>query len=102
LLTVSALILRGIRVVEVREPHPQPHFWRDLKEGVNFVRSQRLLIALAAAVGCWQLCHNAALVVQILYATRELGLSERAIGLCYVGLGLGTISASTLGHRISR
>lgn len=102
MLLASALILRGVRVHEVREPHPQPDFWRDLKEGVRFVRSQRLLVALACAVGAWQLCHNAALVVQILYATRELGLGESAIGLCYVGLGLGTISASIVGHRLSQ
>lgn len=98
----SALILRGVRVNEVRTPKPDAHFWRDLKEGVRFVRSQRLLVALATAVGCWQLCHNAAIVVQILYATRELGLSENAIGLSYVGLGLGTITASVFGHRISQ
>jgi len=102
MLITSALILRGIHVVEVREPHPEPNFWRDLKEGVGFVRSHRLLVALATAVGCWQMCHNAATVVTILYATRELGLSENAIGLCYVGLGLGTISASIFGHRISQ
>jgi MFS family permease len=98
----SAFILRGVKVHEVREPHPDPQFWRDLKEGIAFVRSQRLLVALATAVGCWQLCHNAAIVVQILYATRELGLSENAVGLSYVGLGVGTISASILGHRISQ
>ncbi|NRF69091.1 MFS transporter [Aquincola sp. S2] len=102
MLLLSAFILRGVKVNEVREPHPDPDFWRDLKEGVQFVRSQRLLVALATAVGCWQLCHNAAVVVQILYATRELGLSENAIGLCYVGLGIGTISASVFGHRISQ
>ncbi|WP_395703406.1 MFS transporter [Aquabacterium sp.] len=102
MLLSSALILRGIRVNEVREPHPEPNFWRDLKEGVGFVRTHRLLVALATAVGCWQMCHNAALVVQILYATRELGLSENAIGLSYVGLGLGTITASFFGHRISQ
>jgi len=98
----SAFILRGVKVHEVREPHPDPQLWRDLKEGIAFVRSQRLLVALATAVGCWQLCHNAAIVVQILYATRELGLSENAVGLSYVGLGVGTISASILGHRISQ
>jgi MFS family permease len=101
MLLTSAVILRGVKVHEVREPHPDPNFWRDLKEGVGFVRSQRLLVALAAAVGGWQMCHNGALVVQILHATRDLRLSENAIGLCYVGLGLGTISASVLGHRIS-
>jgi MFS family permease len=102
MLITSALILRGIRVNEVRTPHPDPDFWRDLKEGVRFVRSQRLLIALATAVGCWQMCHNAALVVQILYATRTLGLGENAIGLSYVCLGVGTVSASIVGHRLSQ
>jgi MFS family permease len=101
MLLTSAFILRGVKVHEVRTPHPAPDFWRDLKEGIRFVRGQRLLVALAVAVGGWQLCHNAAFVVQILHATRDLRLSENAIGLCYVGLGVGTISASMLGHRIS-
>jgi MFS family permease len=29
-------------------------------------------------------------------------LSEQAIGLCYGGLGLGTLAASMLGHRVSQ
>jgi MFS family permease len=102
MLTLSALILRGIRVHEVRVPHAAPHFWRDLKAGVRFVRGHRLLVTLAACVGVWQMCHNAALVVQILFATRTLGLSERAVGLSYVALGGGTVLASALGHRLSR
>ena len=101
LLVFSAAILRGLRVDEAPRPQADRHFWRDLLAGVRFVRSQRLLLGLALTVGCWQFCHNAALVVQILHATRSLGLSEQAVGLCYVGLGLGTITASVLGHRIS-
>ena len=77
-------------------------FWAALKEGVRFVAGQRLLVVLALLVGIWQMCHHAAMVVQILFATRELGLNERQIGLCYVGLGVGTVAASALGHRISR
>ena len=69
--------------------------------GLRFVRSQPLLPLLAATVGGWQLCHNAALVVQILFATRELGMSSSAVGLSYVGLGVGTVLASVFGHRIS-
>jgi MFS family permease len=48
------------------------------------------------------MCQNAALVVQILFATRTLGLSEQAVGLSYIGMGAGTVVASLLGHRISR
>jgi predicted MFS family arabinose efflux permease len=40
--------------------------------------------------------------VQILFATRTLGLSEQAVGLSYTGMGVGTIIASVYGNRISR
>jgi MFS family permease len=98
---VSALILRGIRVTEVRKLQGDADFWRDLKQGLRFVASQRLLITLACIVGIWQMAHHAAFVVQILFATRTLGLGEQAVGLSYVALGIGTVSASIWGHRIS-
>ena len=102
LLIVSALILRGIVINEERQPRPDANFLRDLKAGVRFVARHRLLVALAIAVGTWQMCHNAAVVVQILFATRTLGLSEQAVGLSYMGMGVGTIVASVYGNRISR
>lgn len=102
LLLASAAILRGIRIIEVQRPHAAPHFWRDLRAGVRFVARHPLLVSLAVAVGLWQMCHHAAMVVQILFATRVLGLSEQAVGLAYVGMGVGTIVASMLGHRVSR
>lgn len=103
MLVFSALILRGVQVKE-QPPAvvPAGRFWADLVEGLRFVRSQRLLLTLAACVGIWQLCHQSAIVVQILFATRTLGLSEQAVGLSYVALGVGTVSASLLGDRISR
>ena len=102
LLLVSAGILRGIVVNEERLVRHDAHFWRDLKTGVRFVARQKLLVALACAVGVWQMCHHAAIVVQILFATRTLGLSEQAVGLSYMGMGAGTIIASVYGNRISR
>jgi len=107
LLAFSAAILRG---VPVREPlarasgegSPMAKFWADLRTGVRFVARHRLLVALALVVGSWQACHHAALVVQILFATRTLGLSEQAIGLSYTAMGAGTVLASVFGNRISR
>ena len=101
LLAFSVLILRGLKVTENLTPKEAPHFWRDLKEGLRFVKSQALLVSLSLAVGLWQLCHQCAMVVQILFATRTLGLNENQVGLCYVGLGGGTVLASIFGHRIS-
>ncbi len=107
LVTVSAAILRGIPIVEPRwQPRAtgtsRQQFWADLKTGVRFVAQHRLLVALALAVGCWQACHQAAIVVQILFATRTLGLSEQAVGLSFTGMGAGTVLASVFGNRISR
>ena len=102
LLLTSAAILRGVKIIEIRPIREDAHFWRDLKAGVAFVSNKPLLVGLATTVGTWQLFYNAALVVQILFATRILGLSEQAVGLSYMGMGVGTILASLYGNRISR
>ncbi len=100
LLLGSAAILRGIRVQE-GERHPGRHFWRSMRAGLGFVATHRLLVAMAIFVGGFQFCYQGALVVQILFATRVLGLSGNQVGLCYVALGVGTVVASSLGHRIA-
>jgi MFS family permease len=101
MMVASVLILRGVRVQEVITPSKDVHFWRNLKAGIRFVRGTPLLVTMACTVGIWQMCHHAAIVVQILFATRTLGLTESQIGLSFVGLGAGTVLASTMGHRIS-
>lgn len=102
LLLVAAAILRGVTVTERLHRQAASSFWRDLKTGLVFVRDQRLLVSLACAVGGWQMCNQAAQVVQILFATRVLNLSAQSVGLSYVALGVGTVAASVTGHRISR
>ncbi len=101
MLMASVAILRGVKVHEQLTPAHDAHFWRDLRAGLRFVRGTPLLTTMALTVGMWQMCHHAALVVQILFATRTLGMNESQIGLSFVGLGIGTVMASTLGHRIS-
>lgn len=101
LLFGSVMILRGLNIDEKPSEEVPESFWHALKEGLHFVAGVKLLVVMAALVGLWQLCQQSAMVVQILFATRELGLDEKQVGLCYVGLGLGTITAGVLGHRIS-
>jgi MFS family permease len=101
LLSISASILRGVPLKEKRPTHHRP-FWAAMREGLDFVRGHRLLITMAACVGIWQMCNQAATVVQILFAVHELGLSERGVGLSYVALGVGTVFASFNGHRVVR
>jgi MFS family permease len=101
LLLISATILRGVPVRE-HPPAKPAAFWVALREGIDFVRGHRLLVTMATCVGTWQLCNQAGMVVQILFATRQLGLTERGVGLSYVALGLGTVLASANAHRVVR
>jgi MFS family permease len=101
LLLISASILRGVRVKETPSA-VNPPFWPAMREGLRFVRSHQLLLTMATCVGVWELCNQAAMVVQILFATRLLGLTEREVGLSYVALGVGTVIASALGYRVAR
>ena len=101
LLAFSALILRGIRVTEGPR-HVGAGFGAALRAGMRFVAGNRLLVTMAGVVGTWQMCHHAALVVQILFATRTLGLSEGAVGLCYIALGVGAVISGMFGSRVSR
>ncbi len=102
MLIASVGILRGLHVREERPKRTDTHFWHDLREGLHFVATHRLLVTLGWVFAVWQLCHHCAVVVQILYATRTLGLNEHQVGLCYIGLGFGTIAASLFGSRLSR
>ncbi|MFO1286415.1 MAG: hypothetical protein U1F49_07720 [Rubrivivax sp.] len=106
LLVASAAILKGVRVHERRDEAARSsaptHFWRDLVAGLRFVTRQPLLVTLAVLMGVWQMAHYTALTVQILFATRTLGLAEQEVGLAYTGVGAGTIAASVLGRRISQ
>ncbi len=102
LLLGSALILRGAKVEERVDRRTKAHFGRDLLAGLRFVAGTPLLMTLAVLMGVWQMCHYAALTVQILFATRTLGLSEHSVGLCYMGMGVGTIAGSILGRRVSQ
>ena len=97
----AALILAGIRVREAPQAAREA-FWPALRAGMQFVATHRLLVAMALAVGAWHMCYYAAQVVQILFATRVLGLSEGGVGLAYTMVGVGTVVTSLLGHRISR
>jgi MFS family permease len=100
-LIVSTFILRGVAVTEtLATVHAE--FVGAMRDGIRFVRGNALLVGMAGCVGTWQLCNQAATVVHILFATRELGLSARGVGLCYLALGVGTISTSAFGPWVAR
>ncbi len=102
-LLVAAIVWQLLRLHVIEEPRATAtRFWHALREGFRFVIHNRLLVLSSILVGSWHMSFYAAQTVQILIATRELGLSESEIGLCYALLGVGTVIASLVGYRISR
>lgn len=101
MLMCSVLVLKGLPIKETVVHREGSRFWPDLISGLKFVRDTPLLVAMAWAMGVWQMCHYCAVVVQILFATRTLHMTENDVGLSFVGLGVGTVLASVWGRRIS-
>jgi MFS family permease len=102
LLLGSVTILRRLDVTEPLPDARHSRFWPQLKEGIRFVTGDRLLLSMALGVGCWQVLQTCAMVTQVLFATRELQLSEFEYGLSLTGAGLGTVAAGLLGHHLAR
>ena len=101
LLLLSTVILAGIRIEE--KPARAPgRFWSDLRSGLGFVWSSRVLTSLGFFVATWQIFYNASVVVTILFATRGLDLSGQDVGISYICLGAGTVAGSLVNGRIGR
>jgi predicted MFS family arabinose efflux permease len=99
---LSALLLRRIRAPsDVPHTGPRQSVWAEIGEGLQLVRHNRTLLALAWLAGGWQLLHHMQLAVLILFATRELGLSAGAIGITYMFGGLGCVLAAASAERLT-
>lgn len=101
MLAWSVVLLRGLKLRESMAAHVRSGFWTEMRAGLRFVYGQRLLLQLALVVGIWQGLNHLAMVVHILVAVRTLGLHESQVGLGYIALGVGAVSAGAIGHRMS-
>ena len=102
LLVGSVVLLRGIRIEEPVPGVSTRSFRAELFEGLHFVRTHRVLVELAAMLGSWQFFAQMAISVQIVYAVRELGLSEHSTAMAYIAMGIGSIAAGACGPLLSR
>ena len=102
LVLCSAIMLKGLNIQEKLTPSQHAHFWGQLRAGLTFVRSQPLLVHSALTVGLWQFFSQMALSIQVIYAIRELGMTEEQLSLSYIALGVGSIAAGLTGPRLSK
>ncbi len=100
---ISALVLTRIHTVEtvVHARDQAATMWHGFTDGLKFLFAHptlRLFLLLGALSNLAGGMTNA---VNVLFGTRELGLSPAALGLAFAGLGPGAILGSLLAMRIS-
>jgi MFS family permease len=99
----SALMLRRLRVPNDVVPRAaRRSMGAEIREGLALVWNNPTLRSLALVAAAWQVLHHMQVAVLILFATRDLGLSAGAIGLAYMGGGLGCVLAASSAQRLSQ
>lgn len=96
-LDVAALVLAAGLVWMISlapRPKVQQNFLGALKEGIAFMRSDRLLLRLAVVLGCANFIATATLTVQVLFAQDVLTLSATQYGFLLSIAALGAITGS--------
>jgi Na+/melibiose symporter-like transporter len=93
------LSLWNLSKIGVREPAPAPskaHPLRDMLDGLRFVWNHPLLRTLAVAAGIWHVLFYAFIALQVLFATRVLGMAPGVLGLTGMMGGIGVLVSSAV------
>ena len=96
---LSAAFVRLIRKREaLPERRPDAHLGREILEGLRFVLGNRLLRAIAACTGSFNLCFTALTSMQVVFLVRDLRLSPSQIGLFFaIGSAGGLLGVALVG-----
>lgn len=98
----SAWKLRGIDVAEPAPRASGAHPLRDMAEGFAFIWRHPLLRALAGSAGSWHLLYYGYAALQVLFATRDLGMSAGQIGSAHMLGGLGVFVSAMMLRTLNR
>ena len=99
----SGLLLLRIKTRElVPEPTKQPSMKRELLEGLRYILSDARWRAFTIYVASVNFCTSLAFAVFIVFAVRELGLSEVMIGVVFAVGNIGPLLGAVLAGRIGR
>ncbi|MFY0619449.1 MFS transporter [Shimia sp.] len=104
-LDVAALVMAaGMVWLITLAPRPKTsqNFFKALKEGITFMRSDALLLRLAVVLGCANFLAMGTMTLQVLFAQDVLGLSAAQYGFILSTAALGAITGSLTAPRLIR
>lgn len=99
LFNVSAFVVSMWNLSHIRAKEPAPvfedvHPVRAIVEGLRYVWHHPLLRTLAWTAGVWNLLFGAYVAMQVLFATRVLGMTPGMLGTSQMLGGLGMLAGS--------
>lgn len=92
-----AVSIANLKRIRAREPEPHPprtHPLHEIREGLVFVWRLPLLRTLAWIASAWHLLFYAFTALNVLFASRVLGLSPGMMGAAHMVGGLGVLASS--------
>jgi MFS family permease len=101
-MAASALFVVSIRKREEKPVRrPDAHLLREIGEGLRFVLGHRLLRAIAACTGTYNLLFAAYGTMLILFLQRDVGLDAGIIGLVFTISGAGGLLGAFAARRVA-
>lgn len=99
LFNVSAFVISLWNLTRIRAREPKPAFIpshpvRAIAEGLHFIWRHPLLRTLGWTAAVWNLLFSGYMALQVLFATRVLGLSPGMLGTAQMLGGLGMLAGS--------
>lgn len=98
----SVANLRRIRAREPQPAAPASHPLREMLDGLKFVWNHALLRQLAWASGFWHFLFYGYTALQVLYATRVLGMPPGVLGVAQMLGGVGILVATVVIKPLTR
>ena len=92
----SILMLRKLKANDPKPPRSDKHPLRDIQDGFRFIWSQPLLRTLALTSACWHMLFYGYAAIQLIFATRVLGMSAGMLGVAQTIGGIGVLLSSML------
>ncbi|MFI1646672.1 MFS transporter [Streptomyces avidinii] len=100
---VSVVLLGRIGAREEKpEPAPRRHLLRDIREGLGYVLSHRILRLIALNTAAVNLFLSAVMAIEVLFLTRTVGLPPAAVGWVLTTATIGSVLAATVADRVTR
>lgn len=100
-LTSASCLLRIKAVEPEPEPHENPRLWPQISEGLRFVFGNSTLRAIVATTSTANFAGAMYTAVQVLFLTREVGLSPAGVGALLSAAGAGGVLGAVTSARLS-